>query len=176
MSAVSVRRPSMGAAWEILHEDPTLRIWAIRNVLGVVWFEAPNFEQLQELNRIGKVRSRAYPEGLGLFQLVVRGTPRFTDEVRAEVERMARENVFARGGAHIILVDGLAGSAARAFLSTVLLIRRQRAPAKVFSEIGEAATWFVREVGGHCQPGELERMGRAMVDSGDRPSARQGLG
>jgi len=89
---------------------------------------------------------------------------------------MARENVFARGGAHTILVDGLAGSAARAFLSTVLLVRRHRAPARVFSEIGEAAKWFVREVGGQCQAGELERLGRALVDSGDRPAARQGLG
>lgn len=175
MSAVSVRRPPIGATWEVLYEDATLRVWAVRNVLGVVWFEAPTLEQMRELTRIGKVRGRTHPDGLGLFQLVVRGTPRFTDEVRAEVERVARENVFARGGAHVILVDGLAGSAARAFLSTVLLIRRRRAPTKVFGDIGEAATWFAREVGGPCQPSELERMGRALVDSGERPATRQGL-
>jgi hypothetical protein len=176
MSAVSVRRPTTGPAWEVLHEDATLRIWAIRDLIGVVWFEAPAYEQVQELRRIAKVRGRAFSDGIGLFQVVVRGTPRFTDEVRAEVEKIARDNVFSRGGAHIILVDGLAGSAARAFLSTILLIRRQRAPAKVFGEIAEAAKWFAREVGGPCQASELERMGHALVESGRRPARPQGWG
>ena len=175
MSPSSVRRPTSGAAWEVLHEDATLRIWAMRNVVGVVWFEVPNHAQVQELYRIGKARGRAHPGGLGLFQVVVRGTPRFTDEVRAEVEKLTRENTFARGGAHIILVQGLAGAAARAFLSTVLLMRMRRAPAKVFGDISEAATWFARGLGSPWQPIELERMGHALVESGDRPAAGRGL-
>jgi hypothetical protein len=176
MSAVSVRRPPIGAAWEVLYEDPTLRIWALGAVVGVVWFEAPTYEQMLELHRIARQRVRAYPDGIGLFQLVVRGTPRFTDEVRSEVERLSRDNVFELGGAHVILVDGLAGSAARAFLSTVLLVRKKLGPAKVFGGIAEAAEWFARELGGRCHASDLERLGRALVDSGGRPSPRQGLG
>jgi hypothetical protein len=169
MSILSSRRPSAAEAWDVLYEDPTLRVWALRDLLGVAWFEAPTREQMVELQRLAKARARTHPKGVGLFQLVVRGTPRFTDDVRAEVDRITKENTFARGSAHIILVQGLAGAAARAFLSTVLLVRRSSIPAKVFSDLDAAAAWCAREIEPAWHADQVLRMAQALVASGDHP-------
>lgn len=162
--------PKGAVGWDVLHEDATLRVWALREVVAVAWFEAPTAEQLRALQRIAKQRLLKHPRGLWLYQIVVRGTPRFTDEVREEVDRITRELTFSLGSVHVILAPGLAGAAARAFLSTALLVRKNSLPAKVFGDFDGAAAWMVRELGAGWQAPELVELGRAVIDGGRAPS------
>lgn len=162
--------PKGAVARDVLHEDATLRVWALREVVAVAWFEAPNAEQLRKLQRLAKQRTLKYPRGLWLYQIVVRGTPRFTDDVRVEVDRITREETFSVGSAHVILAPGLAGAAARAFLSTVLLVRKNSLPAKVFGDFESAAAWMARELGAGWQATELAELGRAIIDGGRAPA------
>jgi hypothetical protein len=51
--------------------------------------------------------------------------------------------VFLRAvTAHVVDVPGLAGTAVRTFLSTVLLVARPGAPHKVFAKLSEGAAWL----------------------------------
>jgi hypothetical protein len=143
----------------------------VREVVTVAWFEAPTGEQLRILQRLAKQRTLKHPRGLWLYQIVVRGTPRFTDDVRAEVDRITREETFSLGSSHVILAPGLAGAAARAFLSTVLLMRKNRMPAKVFGDFESASAWMVRELGSTWRAGEFIELGRAILDAGRAPAS-----
>lgn len=163
--------PKRAGSWDVLHEDATLRVWALREVATVAWFDAPTADQLRTLQRLAKQRLVKHPRGLWLYQIVVRGTPRFTDDVREEVDRITREETFSLGSAHVILAPGLAGAAARAFLSTTLLMRKNRLPAKVFGDVESAAPWLVREIGGGVQAGELVEIGQAIVEGGRPPAS-----
>jgi hypothetical protein len=163
--------PRRAGSWDVLHEDDSLRVWGLREVVAVAWFEAPNADQLRALQRIAKQRTQKHPRGVWLYQNVVRGTPRFTDEVRAEVDRITRELTFPLGSSHVILAQGLAGAAARAFLSTALLVRKDRVPAKVFGDFESAATWMVRQLGVGWNEGELVELGRAIVEGTPSPAS-----
>ena len=82
-----------------------------------------------------------------LLQAIVRGTPRFAEQVREEGAKMVRGSAkCTAASAHIIELDGLAGVASRAFISTLLLVGRSRAPTKVFKDVNEAAPWFVAQL------------------------------
>jgi hypothetical protein len=155
-------------AWKVVHEDPTLRIWAMRELLIAGWFNAPVAQQMRIVARAGKEIGHAYPTGAGLANVIVRGTPRFDDDVRQEGIRMAREQTFRRGSCHVVLVGGLAGAAARAFMSMVLLVGRKgvgdtASPAKVFGDIDAAARWFSPMLGQHWSIPEVVEVFAAMA-------------
>jgi hypothetical protein len=77
-----------------------------------------------------------------LINLVHSGTPNFTPEVTQETARIVRqEQFYDLGAANVLLVSGLGGVAARAFLSTALLVSRSPRPTRVFSNIPEAIDW-----------------------------------
>ncbi len=129
----------------IAFENPTARIASDRNVAVAVWRDAPRAPlELREMERVGK-RIAAQHGGSALFNVIVGGTPSFSEEVRNEVTRItADETIFSLASAHVLLVDGLVGSAVRAFLSTALLLSRTKTPNKVFAGV-EPATKWVRE-------------------------------
>ncbi|HVY49139.1 MAG TPA: hypothetical protein VHB21_24785 [Minicystis sp.] len=158
----------MGKA-RIHHEDPTLRLASDRGVLVATWFDAPTADQMRVIARAGRELGHGYPSGIGFANVVVRGNPRFDDEVRAEAIEIARERIFRRGSCHIVLVEGLAGAATRAFLSMVLLVgKRSRgpdaAPTKVFGDCETAARWFVPMLDG-WSAGELASFFRSGTEA-----------
>lgn len=130
------------AGFTIVHEDPTLRIVTARNVLINVWRDAPTVEQMRAFGNAGRALHRTRGGDAGLLNVVVGGTPRFSDGVREEAVRLTRETMLPRGVVHLILVSGLAGSATRAFLSTVVLLGRPRVPTRVSSDPDDACLFL----------------------------------
>ncbi|MFO0760267.1 MAG: hypothetical protein U0359_27545 [Byssovorax sp.] len=130
------------SAVTIVHEDPTLRIAVARNVLVSVWSDAPTVEQMRAFGNAGRALYRARGGDGGLINAVLRGTPRFSDGVRDEAVRLSREIMLPRGVVHLILVEGLAGAATRAFLSTVVLLARPKIPTRVSSDARDACAWL----------------------------------
>lgn len=124
------------------YEDATCRILVERNVGVVVWREAPTMLQLRAHDRVGKQLSRAHKGGTLLVSLVHSGTPNFTPEVTQETKRiLGQDRFYDLGVARVLLVGGLGGVAARAFLSTALLVSRSPRPTRVFSTVRDAADW-----------------------------------
>jgi len=132
---------------EVRYEDEGLRLWSSRELLVAAWFEAPTLERMREVARIGKALGSETGAGAAFANVIVSGVPRFSDDVREEGIRIARERTFRRGSCHVVLATGLGGAAARAFMSMVLLVGRRAlgaraAPTKVFGDIGEAGAWL----------------------------------
>ncbi len=129
---------------EIVFEDATLRICSSRNLVVSAWSSTPEPDHLRTLNRALHAQDGKYREHRALLDLVVTGTPRFTDKVRDELVRLLRDpRAQGKGTAHVVTVGGLAGATVRAFLSTVMLLARPEAPNKVFGEVAPAANWLV---------------------------------
>lgn len=132
------------AELETVHTDSTLRIVLARNVQVNVWSNAPTLEQMHVFGRTGVAHARQHPRGTSLINLVVRGTPSFSEPVRAEAVKLVKHaGIFTLGAAHIILLDGLASTAVRAFMNTVILLGRPIRPNKVFGEPETAIAWLV---------------------------------
>ncbi len=124
------------------YEDATCRIVVDRNVGVISWREAPNLIQLRAHDRIGKQLARSYKAGTLLVSLVHSGTPNFTPEVTDETKRiLAQRPFYDLGVARVLLVGGLGGVAARAFLSTALLVSRSPRPTRVFGTVPDAVEW-----------------------------------
>jgi hypothetical protein len=84
-----------------------------------------------------------YRRDCGVLNLLLDGRPNFRDDVREELVKLMRDpRVQGKGAAHVILVPGLAGSAARAFISTLFLLSRSPSPNKVFAQLEAGATWL----------------------------------
>ncbi len=134
----------MGIPLDIVYEDETSRQVYGRNLHFAVWYDAPVVEQMHEWGRRAAAIRKANPEGTGLMNLVVSGTPAFSAEVREAVKEYTEHGVHNVGAAHIILVRGLLASAVRGFLSTAMLLGRPKNPTKVFAEVQPACQWMVR--------------------------------
>ena len=131
------------AELETVHTDSTLRIVISRNVQANVWSNAPTVEQMRLFGRVGVAQMRPHPRGTGLLNLIVGGTPSFSEAVRAETVKLVKQpGIFSLGAAHLVLVGGFTGTAVRAFLSTVLLLGRPPCPNKVFGDPETAAAWL----------------------------------
>jgi hypothetical protein len=138
---------------ETVHADPTLRIITSRNVQVNLWSNAPDLEQMRLFARASVAHGRRFPRGTGLLNLIVGGTPSFTEPVRAEVIKvMMQPELFSLGSAHVILLGGFSGTAARAFMSTVILLARPRRPNKVFGEAEPAIAWLAPLLAGGAEP------------------------
>jgi len=118
-----------------------------RNVVIFGWRDAPTANHILEWHRIGREVAKTYPRAGACVDVVLRGTPRFTDDMRRATEKLAADdNVFELGSVHVILLPGLAGTAVRAFIGTVLLVTRSKTPNKVVATIDEAVAWMAPRV------------------------------
>jgi hypothetical protein len=132
---------------EILHDDAILRLGVSRNVILTVWFNAPEPSQVRAMGRaLGTIATR-YASDFGIFVVAESGTPNFKDEIRGELAKIVRDpRLQGSGAAYAILVNGFAGVATRAFLSTIFLVARGSSPNKVFSDVAPAAAWLAPRV------------------------------
>lgn len=126
------------------YDDGTFRITLAGNLLAATWFDAPTDAQMREFRRASVAMQKDHPSGTALVNLVCDGTPRFQPGVREEAARLMRERIHRLGSAHVVLVDGLRGSATRAFLNTAILVGRPRAPSRVFAEVAPAVAQLDR--------------------------------
>jgi len=133
----------------IPYQDDTLRVGVAENLTIAVWYDAPTLPQMEVVHRIDTEKRRVVEGGLGFVNVIVSGVPRFTKDVREEVARqVALADDRDRALAHLILVEGLAGTATRAFLNTASLLARSRHPTKVFSEIEPTARFLTEHLDG----------------------------
>ena len=117
---------------------------SVRNVAIVGWREAPLPEDIREWHRFGQTMARTHPAGSACVDIVVRGTPNFSDETRAAALRFASDpRIFTLGIAHAILLPGMAGTAVRTFINTILLVARPPAPAKAFGDLSGTVDWLL---------------------------------
>lgn len=132
---------------EVRRDEPNLLVLQERNLLVWVWTETPLLEQMRwlagELDRI----AHEHPAGTGLLDIILSGTPRFSDGVRNEVTRLSGNPRYSKlGVAHVALLPGLSGTAVRAFLQTVMLVARPPQPTKVFGDREVASQWLATQL------------------------------
>jgi hypothetical protein len=128
---------------EILQDEAVLRLGISRNLVICAWRDAPSASDVQAMSRAITRTARKYPGDFGVYSAVLRGTPKFSDEVRAELGKVVTDpNAQGRGAAHVIVLDGFAGTATRAFLNTIFLVGRAHASNKVFADHASAAAWL----------------------------------
>ncbi len=134
---------------EIVFENETARIAVSRNVLIVRWADAPrNITELREFEKAGKRVAMAFDKRALFANIIASGTPTFSQEARDEVTRLTRTPMFHLGTAQIVLVQGFAGVAVRAFLSTSFLLSRSRTPNKVFGDLTFGIDWMTGRLEG----------------------------
>ena len=138
--------PSWMGGNETLHEDGSLRVVNRKNLGVAVWSASPDVSQIRALYRISDRFARNKAAGHALLSVVVRGTPTFSQEVRDELVKLLRHRSYTLGTAHLILLEGLGGTAVRAFMSTVLLLARPPAPHRVFGKQDEALGWLLAQL------------------------------
>ena len=132
-----------------VYQDRSFRLVSHRNVMVAVWSDAPTLPQVRILHREADQFSKHNPSGQAFANVVVGGVPIFSEPVRDELVKMIKSTTnFTLGSAHILLVSGMAGSAVRAFMSTVMLLARPQAPNRVFGGVAEAVTWLHGRLGG----------------------------
>lgn len=147
------------AELETVHQDATLRIVTSRNVQVNVWTSAPTLEQMRVFGRTGAALARQHPRGTGLLNVILPGTPSFSEPVRAEVVRMMKQPaLYALGAAHLILVGGFTGTAVRAFMSTAILISHPSRPNKVFGAPEDTAAWLAPLLSRGAEPWTREQI------------------
>lgn len=79
-----------------------------------------------------------------MLDLILSGTPNFTNEVREEATKLNRDpTLFRLGIADAVLVSGLVGVAVRAFLSTIALMARSSVPSRVWTSLADAERWLL---------------------------------
>ncbi|MFK7984780.1 MAG: hypothetical protein AB8I08_02040 [Sandaracinaceae bacterium] len=147
----------MDAPLKILHADATLVAGEAGNLLLAVWWDAPSSTQMDVVARAAAGVDRRYRGGSAFAQFVITGTPRFSSDVRRKAQEMSGK-YSDLGVAHIIEVGGLAGSAARAFLSALILIARDETPVRVFSNAQEGAAWLTHQLGGEREGWSVARI------------------
>ena len=123
---------------EELWSDEVLNLRREGKLLVAGWFDAPRIEHMLKIEEVAK----EHASKLALCNAIVRGRPRFTEDVREAGIRMVKRNAFRIGSAHLILVDGLAGAATRAFLGMVLLVGKANTRARVFGETAAAGRFL----------------------------------
>ncbi len=148
------------SAYTLRHHDGVLVMITRRNLLALAWYDAPRPGHLLSVLRVVEDLHRVHGK-YGLLDVVVRGTPSFPEQVRDEGKRLI-EGTSGWGGvtAHIIEVEGFAGTATRMFLSTMMLMGRGRgADARVFATHPDGCAWLARvlsRTGNEWTPQELE--------------------
>jgi hypothetical protein len=142
------------------HANDRSVMGSFRNLGLVGWRAAPAVDDIRRWRSLGHALEQAHPGGSACIDLVVGGTPRFSDEMRKEAEQFASDpRAFSLGIAHLIVLPGFAGTAVRAFISTIILVARPPSPAKAFGDAESACSWL------------LARLRTGSVASGGAPAA-----
>jgi hypothetical protein len=132
---------------QIVHDDGALRLGVLRNLVIGVWREAPTVEQLRTVDDRARLASKDGP--IGYINAILAGSGNFPPEVRAEVTRQARDASLPRAGvAHLVLLPGWKGPAARAFVRAAITLAHAPAPNRVFRDAEHCADWLADRMPG----------------------------
>jgi hypothetical protein len=156
---------------EIPFSNASIRIATSRNLVVFAWRDAPTVAEVRQCHRILRAVARQYPAGAGVINLIIQGTPSFSEAVRAEAARATSDPLIAKVGvAHVVLVTGFVGVAVRGFLSSVTLLGRSPRKSRAFGDVPSGAAWLAPRlsVGGEAwTPAEVAAVA---VEARDRNS------
>jgi hypothetical protein len=131
------------AQTDIVYDDAALRIGVTRNLVVSAWTAAPDAGHVKTLSRTLQTVGGKNGGRFAFMSVVVSGTPRFSDQMREDMVKLFKDpKLQGVGNAHVVNAPGLAGTAVRTFLSTILLVARPAAPHKVFATLAEGAAWL----------------------------------
>lgn len=136
----------MAPTFQSLYADEIVNVEVHRNLFLVAWYDAPRLEQVRAIRRIAAPIAKKHTGGTAMFDLIVRGTPSFEEEMRKELKKATEDPWITLGTAHVIVPTGLVGAATRAFLTTMFLIGRLKVPNKVFASPEGAAPWLLERL------------------------------
>jgi hypothetical protein len=126
-----------------LHRDPTFAIAQLGPVMFAAWHEAPTGAQMRVLEACSRSMTDRHPTGTAFIDMIVRGRPTFSSEVRDAVVALTRDpTLFPLGTAHVVLLGGFAGATIRAFLGTALLVAKAASPVRVFGDLAGVPAWL----------------------------------
>jgi hypothetical protein len=141
---------------EILHDEPKFGIVACRNLVVALWRDAPRVEWFRTIREVTWPYASRCGDGAGWINLIVSGTPSFSEGARREAAEVSkRDDLYALGTAHIVALPGLKGAATRAFLGTIFLLARAKTPTKAFANAEEASVWLAPRLGADWRPDEI---------------------
>lgn len=154
----------------ILHDDGFSRFAIARNLVVAVWFEAPRAVQLHGMGRlIGRV-AQEWGGDFGVLNVIHGGTPEFSGETRIALSALVGDaTMHGRGVAHVFLVGGLVGAAARVFLGTAMLVGRAGPLHRIFTGVPVAAAWLAGRFAGGCERWTVDEVARAHAFTASAP-------
>ena len=127
---------------ESFYKDETLTVAFAPRLIVAVWRDAPTFPQMLRLRAASEEQRRRAADGAALLNLVLSGTPSFSNDVRKEATSQTQATSgWGIANAHVVLVDGFRGVAVRSFFGTMMLLARTDVPTKVFGELETAVRW-----------------------------------
>lgn len=130
-----------------IYEDERLVMGRAGTLLLLGWREAPLLDHVRRWHELGRTIAREHPGQGACIDVVYGGTPSFGEDMRKAAVAMAADPDFCPLGiAHPIVVPGMVGTAVRAFVSTVILVSRAPAPAKVTPDLRTAVRWLAPRV------------------------------
>jgi hypothetical protein len=94
----------------VLHDEPGFGIAVQRNVALALWRDSPRPEWFKAIRATTWPYAEQGPGGAaGWVNLIVAGTPRFSEEIRREATEISkREDIYQLGTAHIVTFDASA--------------------------------------------------------------------
>jgi hypothetical protein len=149
----------------VLHDEPRFGLVGCGNLRAAIWRDAPTLPQVQALRDASLAYAERWPQGTGFVNLIVSGTPRFTDDVRSELAALGRNRKLRTlATAHIVAVAGFRGTATRAFLGTLFILARAKIPIKVFASAADAGPWMAPLLGPDGSPADVEHVCNELVE------------
>jgi len=133
----------MDGGCQILYFDDLCALGAVGNVFISLTRRRQDVRRLRQV-RVGlDAHFKRWPGGVGTLSVLEANSysGMVTAEEREEIQRMAKD-YSARGVALVIEGSGFRPAAMRTLLAGVYLVTRVTYPRKIFSSVGEAASWI----------------------------------
>ena len=133
------------------HRDELVHIVSGHRVLLLDVFDAPRLPQARAIRRAQEsFRARLGDQGVAFCTVIRSGTPVLEPRARQElIELSADYGRRSLCNASLVLVDGFAGVAVRAILSTLHLVSRETNPARVFADRRPTEAWLLERIRAH---------------------------
>ena len=118
--------------------------WAPSLVL-ISWVGSPTLEHAKAIRAVHPAVRDGSVRGVATIALLEGGFPRFSEEVRREVERLTAETEHhSVGSAFVLLQPGFTTAIVQTFLAGIALLTKTKEPVAVFRTGVDAIDWTLK--------------------------------